>query len=126
MSKKIISTSQAPKAIGPYSQAVSIGSLLYTSGQLGINPENGTLQEGVLAQTNQAMENLGAILREANLDFSSIIKTTIFVKDMADFATVNGAYQSYFTSDYPARSCVQVAALPLNGLVEIEAIALIK
>ena len=123
MSKQIIHTERAPKAIGPYSQAVKANGFLYTSGQLGINPETGKLGACVECQTHNAMKNLGAILKEAGLDYSSIIKTTIFVADLADFATVNTVYASYFDGDYPARSCVQVAALPLGGLVEIECVA---
>ena len=123
MSKEIIHTENAPKAIGPYSQAVKIGSFLYTSGQLGINPETGKLGACVECQAHAAMKNLGAILKEAGLEYENIVKTTIFVTDLKDFATVNAVYASYFAGDYPARSCVQVAALPLGGLVEIECIA---
>ncbi len=123
MSKQIIHTENAPKAIGPYSQAVKMGNFLFTSGQLGINALIGKLEEGVEKQAHAAMKNLGAILKEAGLDYANIVKTTIFVQDLADFAAVNAVYESYFEGAFPARSCVQVAALPLKGLVEIECIA---
>lgn len=121
--KTILNTAAAPKAIGPYSQAVGTEALLYTSGQLGIDPTTGKLVDGVEAQAQQAMRNLGAILEARGLSYANIIKTTIFLANMADFAAVNAVYASYFSGDFPARSCVQVAALPLGGLVEIECIA---
>ena len=123
MSHQIIHTNSAPQAIGPYSQAVKVEDVVYTSGQLGIDPTTGALPEGIEAQTHGAMRNLGAILRAAGLDYASIVKTTIFLKDLKDFGAVNAIYESYFTGDYPARSCVQVAALPKSGLVEIECVA---
>ena len=121
--KTILNTAAAPKAIGPYSQAVGTEALLYTSGQLGIDPATGKLVEGVEAQAQQAMRNLGAILEARGLGYGNIVKTTIFLANMADFAAVNTVYAGYFSGDFPARSCVQVAALPLGGLVEIECIA---
>lgn len=121
--KQTILTETAPKAIGPYSQATAIDSMVFTSGQLGIDMATGKLAEGVEAQAHCAMKNLGEILKAKALDYSAILKTTIFLKDMADFAAVNAVYASYFSGDYPARSCIQVAALPLGGLVEIECIA---
>lgn len=124
MSKQIISTSNAPGAIGPYSQATRVGGTLFTSGQLGIDPATGKLAEGVRAQAEQSMRNLGAILSEAGMSYADIVKTTIFVQDLADFKTVNEVYASFFEGDYPARSCVQVAALPMGGLVEIECVAM--
>lgn len=124
MSKQIISTAKAPGAIGPYSQATRVGGALFTSGQLGIDPATGKLAEGVRAQAEQSMCNLGAILSEAGMSYSDIVKTTIFVQDLADFKTVNEVYASFFEGDYPARSCVQVAALPMGGLVEIECVAM--
>lgn len=124
MSKQIISTSNAPGAIGPYSQATRVGGALFTSGQLGIDPATGKLAEGVRAQAEQSMRNLGAILSEAGMSYADIVKTTIFVQDLADFKTVNEVYASFFEGDYPARSCVQVAALPMGGLVEIECVAM--
>ena len=121
--KQTILTETAPKAIGPYSQATAIDSMVFTSGQLGIDMATGKLAEGVEAQAHCAMKNLGEILKAKALDYSAILKTTIFLKDMADFAAVNAVYASYFSGDYPARSCIQVAALPLGGLVEIECVA---
>ncbi len=124
MSKKIcLHTQNAPEAIGPYSQATRIADFVFTSGQLGIDPATGKLADGVQAQAAQSMRNIGAILAAAGLDYAAIVKTTIFVKDLADFKTVNDVYASFFEGDYPARSCVQVAALPMGGLVEIECIA---
>ena len=121
--KNVIHTASAPAAIGPYSQAVQMGDFLFTSGQLGIIPETGELAQGVEAQTEYALKNLGAILAQAGLGYANILKTTVFVADLADFAKVNAVYQSFFEGAYPARSCVQVAALPKGGLVEIECIA---
>lgn len=123
MANEIISTQKAPGAIGPYSQAVRAGDMLFTSGQLGLNPETGVLAEGVRAQADQALKNLGAILHEADLDYKDVIKTVVFIKNMADFKTVNEVYAQYFTANYPARSCVEVAALPMGGLVEVECVA---
>ena len=123
MSKQIIHTDSAPKAVGPYVQAMKVGNLIFTSGQLGIDPGTGKLAEGIEAQTHQSMKNVGAILGEAGSDYSKAIKCTIFVQDLADFGTVNKIYESYFGGAFPARSCVQVAKLPLGGLVEIECIA---
>lgn len=121
--KTITNTTNAPAAIGPYVQAIHTGSILTTSGQLGIDPATGKLPEGVEAQTRQSMANLKAILTEAGYGFEDIIKTTVFVQDLADFAKVNAIYQECLGGQFPARSCVQVAALPMGGLVEIEAIA---
>ena len=123
MAKKIIHTSDAPADIGPYSQAVKFGKYLFTSGQLGLNPVTGELAEGVEAQTEWALRNLGAILKENDMEYADVLKTTVFVADLADFAKVNAVYQTFFEGDFPARSCVQVAALPKGGLVEIECIA---
>jgi 2-iminobutanoate/2-iminopropanoate deaminase len=121
--KDIIFTEQAPKAIGPYSQATATEALVFTSGQLGIDIATGKLAEGVENQAHCAMKNLGAVLGAKNLGYANIVKTTIFMKDLADFAAVNAVYAGYFSGDYPARSTVQVAALPLGGLVEIECVA---
>ncbi|MEF9879052.1 MAG: RidA family protein [Clostridia bacterium] len=126
MKKAVIHSAKAPAAIGPYSQAIQAGGMLFTSGQLGIDPATGALAIGVEAQTDQAMRNLGEILAQAGLTYASILKTTVFVADLADFSIVNTVYQGFFKSDYPARSCVQVAALPKGGLVEIECVALAK
>lgn len=122
--QKKINTDKAPGTLGPYSQAVEIDQLVYTSGQLGIDPATGELADGVEAQAKQALENVKAILAEAGLEMSSIIKTLVFIKDMNDFGKVNAIYAQYINGDVlPARSCVEVAALPKGGLVEIEVIA---
>lgn len=123
MEKKIIVTTEAPQAIGPYSQGWIVGDTIYTSGQLGIDISTGKLADGIEAQTHAALKNLKAVLKEAGADLSNIVKTTVFLKDLADFATVNQIYGTYFDTEYPARSCVQVAKLPLDGLVEIECVA---
>ncbi len=120
-----ISTTKAPAAIGPYSQAISTGTMLYTSGQLGINPENGELEgKDIKSQAEQVMKNLGAVLEEGGTSFDNIVKTTCFLADMADFAAFNEVYSKYITSA-PARSCVAVKTLPKNALVEVEAVAVI-
>ena len=123
MEKKIIATTEAPQAIGPYSQGWIVGDMIYTSGQLGIDVSTGKLADGIEAQTHADLKNLKAVLKEAGADLNNIVKTTVFVKDLADFATVNQIYGTYFDTEYPARSCVQVAKLPLDGLVEIECVA---
>lgn len=118
-----VSTPNAPAALGPYSQAVDTGSTVYCSGQLGLDPATGNLAEGVQAQTHQALKNLQAVLNKAGLSLDNVVKTTVFVQDLADFGTVNEIYGTYFHGGFPARSCVQIAALPKNALVEIECIA---
>ena len=123
MNKEVIATVNAPGAVGPYVQAVKAGGTVYCSGQLGIDPATGKLREGVEEQAHQSMKNLGAVLKEAGSCYDCIVKTTIFLTDVNDFAAVNQVYKSYFGESYPARSCVQVAKLPLGGLVEIECIA---
>lgn len=122
--KHLISTAAAPAAIGPYAQGWYTEELVFTSGQLGIDMETGKLAEGVEAQAHAAMKNLGAVLAEAGAGYGDILKTTVFVRNLDDFATVNAVYGSYFEGAYPARSCVQIAKLPLDGLVEIECVAL--
>lgn len=125
--KNVISTEKAPGAIGPYSQAVEIDNLVYTSGQLGIDPATGAFGEGVQGQTAQALENVKAILETRGLTMNDIIKTTVFIKDMNDFGKINEVYAKYICGDIlPARSCVEVARLPKDGLVEIEVVALKK
>lgn len=113
----------APAAIGPYSHACKAGGFVYTSGQLGFDPATGTLAEGIEAQTRFALRNLRTILEASGAALSDVVKTTVFVTDLANFAVVNRIYGEFFTSEWPARSCVQVAALPAGGLVEIEAVA---
>ena len=123
MAANIIHTNRAPAAVGPYSQAISTGNLLLTSGQLGLDPETGILPEGVEAQTKQALNNIDAILTEAGFARTDAVKTTVYIRNMDDFGTVNGIYAAFFGEHKPARSCVEVSALPKNGLVEIEVIA---
>lgn len=123
MKKEIIMAQNAPAAVGPYVHAVKAGDLIFTSGQLGLNPESGTLPEGVEAQTEQAIKNLDCVLKVAGYSLSDVVKTTVFLADINDFGKVNEIYAKYFTGETPARSCVQVAALPKNGLVEIECVA---
>ncbi len=119
-----VQTSHAPAAMGPYSQAVKVGGFLFCSGQLGIVPATGQLAEGVEAQTRQALENLSRVLKAAGTDMSRVVKTTIFLLNLADFQLVNQIYGAFFVQPFPARSTVQVSALPKNALVEIEAIAI--
>jgi 2-iminobutanoate/2-iminopropanoate deaminase len=122
--KTVIQTGQAPAAIGPYSQAIRQGNMLFASGQLGIDPATGNFAAGgVKEQTMQAFENIRAILSEAGYTMADVVKTTVFLADMADFADVNEVYASQFEGDFPARSAVAVRTLPKNGLVEIEIIA---
>lgn len=123
--KQIITTNKAPAPIGPYNQAVKCGSLLYTSGQIPVNPETGKKVEGgIKEQTIQVLENLKAVLAEAGTSLDNVIKTTVFLQDMGDFAVFNGIYAEYFGEENaPARSTVQVAALPIGALVEIELVA---
>ena len=123
MSIQIIHTENAPAAVGPYSQAIRTGNLLITSGQLGLVPENGILPEGVEAQAEQALKNIGAILEAAGFARTDVVKTTVFIRNMGDFGKVNEIYAAFFGNHKPARSCVEVSALPKNGLVEIEVIA---
>ena len=118
-----ISTTKAPAAIGPYSQAIRAGEFLFASGQIPINPETGAVEaEGIEAQTEQVMKNIGAILAEAGPDYEHVVKTTCFLDDMGDFAAFNGVYEKYFTGK-PARSCVAVKKLPKDVLCEVEVIA---
>ena len=120
---KTIATKNAPAAIGPYSQAQVVNGLVYTSGQIGIDPATGAVVEGLEAQANQVFKNLGELLKAAGSDMSKVVKTTVFIKDMNDFGKVNEIYAKYFTEPFPARSCVEVARLPKDCLVECEVIA---
>ncbi|MDR3272415.1 MAG: RidA family protein [Flavobacteriaceae bacterium] len=124
MSKEIINTQQAPAAIGPYSQAVKAANLLFVSGQIPVNPTTNEIPQPIEEQTHQVMKNIKAILLEAGLDWSNVLKTTIFLTDMEDFSKVNEIYASYFSDAFPARECVQVVRLPKNVSVEISVIAL--
>lgn len=124
MTHSIVSTDKAPAAIGPYSQATTVGPLVYTSGQIALSPETGQLVAGgIEAETQQVLTNLSHVLAAAGCSFQNVIKTTIFLTDLADFATVNEAYGKCFSSNPPARSTVQVAALPRGACVEIEVVA---
>jgi 2-iminobutanoate/2-iminopropanoate deaminase len=123
--KKVIATVEAPKAIGPYSQAIAAGSMLFCAGQIPLSPQTGELIDGdVSAQAEQVLENLGAVLRANSMTFAHVVKTTVFLIDLADFAAVNDIYKIYFPEQPPARSTIQVAALPKGARVEIEAIAI--
>lgn len=123
----VIHTEKAPRAIGPYVQAVDLGHLVMTSGQIPVDPQTGEVVEGIVAQTRQSLENVKAIIEQAGLSVANIVKTTVFVKDLNDFAAVNAEYEVFFREnahpDFPARSCVEVARLPKDVGIEIEAIA---
>jgi 2-iminobutanoate/2-iminopropanoate deaminase len=122
--KKVISTSKAPAAIGPYSQAIQVGNLVYTSGQIPVNPLSGSFVEGgIKEQTRQSLLNVKAVLEEAGLTMSDVVKSTVFMADMNDFADMNAVYAEFFTEPYPARSAVAVKTLPKGALVEIEVVA---
>ncbi|MGL4572566.1 MAG: RidA family protein [Clostridium sp.] len=121
--KKIINTEHAPAAIGPYSQGLVVGDLVYTSGQLPLNPQTKVLETEIKAATKQSLENCKAILEAAGSSLDKVFKTTVFVKDLNDFAAVNEVYGTYFNENPPARSCVQVAKLPMDAPIEIEVIA---
>ncbi len=121
--KKIIATDKAPAAVGPYSQAVLVNGLLFVSGQIPVNPADGSVAESIEEQSHQALKNVGAILTEAGLGYEDVVKTTVLLADIADFKAMNAVYAEYFTQDKPARACFQVAALPLGVKVEIEVIA---
>jgi 2-iminobutanoate/2-iminopropanoate deaminase len=124
--RKVVHTEKAPKAVGPYSQAISTGNLLFTAGQVAIDPRTGKLVEGgIKEQTRQVMENLQAILTEAQTGFSKVVKTTVFLQDIKTFADFNQVYGEYFPAEPPARSTFQVGALPLGAMVEIEMIVLL-
>ncbi len=120
---KTVSTKNAPAAIGPYSQAQIVGNMVYTSGQIPIIPETGELAQGLEAQANQVFKNLSELLKAAGTDMSKVVKTTVFIKDMNDFAAINAIYANYFTEPFPARSCVEVARLPKDVALECEVIA---
>ena len=121
--KKIIATDKAPAAVGPYSQAVLVNGLLFVSGQIPVNPADGSVAESIEDQSHQALKNVGAILAEAGLGYEDVVKPTVLLADIADFKAMNAVYAEYFTQDKPARACFQVAALPLGVKVEIEVIA---
>lgn len=120
---KVVSTEKAPAAIGPYSQAQIVNGFVFASGQIPIIPETGALAEGLEAQAHQVFKNITELLRAAGTDISKTVKTTVFIKSMNDFAAINAIYAQYFTEPYPARSCVEVARLPKDVLLECEVIA---
>lgn len=125
--KKVVSTKAAPAAIGPYSQAIVEGKLIFTSGQIPLDPKSGTIVKGdIKVQAKQAIENLKAILEEAGSSLENIVKTTVFITDMSNFGLINEAYSEYFMGETPARSCVEVRALPKGAALEIEAVAVVK
>jgi 2-iminobutanoate/2-iminopropanoate deaminase len=127
LKKSTIHTDQAPKAIGPYSQAIRAGDFVFCSGQIPLDPQSGEMVSGgIAAQARQVMNNLAAVLKAAGCDFSTVVKTTIFLADLKDFSVVNEVYGEYFKGDQPARATIQVAALPRGSLVEIEAVALAR
>lgn len=122
--KKVIASPLAPKAVGPYSQAIAHDNTLYISGQLPIDGATGKMAEGIEAQTRQSLANLGHILNEAGYSYDNVAKTTVLLADIADFGAMNAVYAEYFTGDKPARICYQVAALPMGALVEIDCVAI--
>lgn len=121
--KKVISTTNAPAAIGPYSQAIEANGFVFASGQIPVNPATGEIPEGIEAQADQVMKNMQNLLAAAGTSLEQVVKTTVFIQSMNDFAAINGIYSKYFDKDCPARSCVEVACLPKNVLLEMEAIA---
>ena len=124
MKREVIQTNNAPGAIGPYSQGIAVGDFVYTSGQIPLNPSTGELVTDIKLATKQSLENVKAILESAGTSLDNVIKTSIFLKDLNDFEAVNEVYGTYFTENKPARSCVQVAKLPKDAVIEIEAIAI--
>ena len=123
MEKKIIVTDKAPAAIGPYSQAVEIGGFVFASGQIPIDPATGNIPEGIEAQAKQALTNVSNLMEAAGLTMADVVKTSVFIKNMDDFAKINEIYATFFNGDFPARSCVEVARLPKDVLIEVEVIA---
>lgn len=121
--KTVVKTDKAPGAIGSYSQGIDLGNMIFFSGQIPLNPQTGEMPEGIEAQAKQALENVKGLLESQGLDFSHVVKTTVFLDNMDDFNTVNGIYAQYFVEPYPARSAVEVAKLPKGALIEVEVIA---
>jgi endoribonuclease L-PSP, putative len=124
LTKKIVNTPNAPAAIGPYSQGVKVGNLIFTSGQIPLNPQSGELVADIEGATKQSLDNVKAILESEGVSMDSVIKTVVFLRDMNDFAAMNAVYSTYFSNNPPARSAVQVARLPKDAIIEIEAVAL--
>ncbi len=123
MNKKIITTDKAPAAIGPYSQAIEAGGFVFASGQIPVDPATGNIPEGIEAQAKQALTNVKNLMEASGLSMDNIVKTSVFIKDMNDFAKVNEVYATFFDNDFPARSCVEVARLPKDVLIEVEVVA---
>lgn len=123
MEKKIIATDKAPAAIGPYSQAIEAGGFVFASGQIPVDPATGNIPDGIEAQAKQALTNVKNLMEASGLSMDNIVKTSVFIKDMNDFAKVNEVYATFFENDFPARSCVEVARLPKDVLIEVEVIA---
>lgn len=123
-SRSVVVPEKAPKAVGPYSQGIAAGGFVYTSGQLPLDPATDTMPEGIEAQARQSLDNVKAVLEAAGSGLDKVVKVTIFVKDLNDFSKVNAIYATYFTQDPPARSCVEVARIPKDALIEIEAVAI--
>lgn len=120
--KKVVKTDKAPGAIGPYSQGIDLGNIIFFSGQIPLDPKTGEMPEGIEAQARQSLENVKGLLESQGLSFADVVKTTVFLDNMEDFATVNGIYAEYFVEPYPARSAVEVAKLPKGALIEVEVI----
>lgn len=120
---KVVKTDKAPGAIGPYSQGIDIGNMIFFSGQIPLDPETGAMPEGIEAQTRRALDNVKGLLESQNLTFKNVVKTTVFLDNINDFATMNGIYAEYFEEPYPARSAVEVAKLPKGALLEVEVVA---
>lgn len=121
--KNVVKTELAPGAIGPYSQGIDVGNMIFFSGQIPLDPVTGEMPEGIEAQTKRSLENVKGLLESQGLDFSNVVKTTVFLDNMDDFAVMNGIYAQYFVEPYPARSAVEVAKLPKGALIEVEVIA---
>ncbi|MBP5384682.1 MAG: RidA family protein [Lachnospiraceae bacterium] len=124
MEKRVIATDKAPAAIGPYSQAIEVNGMIYTSGMIPVIPETGEIVSGIENQAKQALTNVRNLLESAGSSMDKVIKTTVFIKNMDDFAAVNAVYATFFTGDFPSRSCVEVARLPKDVLIEVEAVAI--
>lgn len=122
--KKVVKTDRAPSAIGPYSQGIDLGNMIFFSGQIPLNPTTGEMPEGIKAQAKQSLENVKGLLESQELDFSNVVKTTVFLDNMNDFTTVNEIYAQYFVEPYPARSAVEVAKLPKGALIEVEVVVI--
>ena len=126
MAKEVIRTDQAPQAIGPYSQAIKAGGFIFISGQLPINPKNGEINGDIKVQTKQVLENIKSVLSSVDASLQDVVKTTVFLKDLNDFNSMNEVFLEYFVKDAPARACVEVSRIPKGALIEIESLAIVK